>query len=409
MSDARNRLNDLRIERADLDTGPAGGSYALAAITVLLVLGGVAGWWWYDRSRVPEVEVAVVEPAGDSMPAASTVLDASGYVTARRRATVSSKFTGKITEVLIEEGTRVDEGQVLARLDDSSATRQLALAEAQLASARSSLTETQVRLKEAELNRDRTSNLVASDVSSQAALDAAQAEVDSLVARLAVGREQIQVAERTVALRTQELDDTVIRAPFAGVVVTKNAQPGEMISPVSAGGGFTRTGIGTVVDMSSLEIEVDVNEAYINRVKEGQTVTAVLDAYQDWQIPATVITAVPTADRQKATVRVRIAFDELGDPRILPDMGVRVSFLGDDTEQTTTSQAQWQIPSDALRRDGDQDVVFVVRGDNVERRAVKVGPRQGDLAVVLAGVETGERVVTQGPNELADGDEVKVK
>lgn len=411
MADARDRLSELRIERADLESGPGSGGYALAAIIILLVLAIAGSWWWLNRNQAAVVEVATVAAAGEeAQAAAATVLDASGYVTARRQATVSSKFTGKIVEVLIEEGTKVEEGQVLARLDDSIASRQVNLSEAQLASARSNLEETKVRLAEAELNLKRTRELVDSDVSSPATLDSAQAEVDSIAARLAVGREQVVVAERTLALRQQELDDTVIRAPFAGVVVTKNAQPGEMISPVSAGGGFTRTGIGTVVDMSSLEIEVDVNESYINRVKTGQAVLATLDAYQGWQIPATVITPVPTADRQKATVRVRIGFDELGDPRILPDMGVRVSFLGDELdEQVATTQAQWQIPSSALRRDGEQDVVFIIRGDTVERRAVRVGPRQGDVAIVLAGVETGERVVISGPDDLADGDEVAVE
>ncbi len=411
MPEKHDRLHELRIDRADIETTRSGGGLTLWLLALLLVLIGGGGWWWWTRQQVAVVTTATVTAvdAADS-PAAETVLDASGYVTPRLRATVSSKITGKIVEVLIEEGMVVEEGQVLARLDDSNQTRWLALAEAELARARGALAETEVRLKEARLNQQRAESLVAADVGSQADLDAAAAAADSLAARLALGREEVVVAQRSVAVRQQDLDDTVVRAPFAGVVVTKNAQPGEMISPNSAGGGFTRTGIGTVVDMGSLEIEVDVNEAYINRVEPGQKVQAILDAYPEWKIPAAVITPVPTADRQKATVRVRIGFDEL-DPRILPDMGVRVSFLGEEIETASASAArqQWKIPADGLRHDGDQDVVFVFKDGLLERRAVRVGVRQGEQVRILAGLAAGEEVVVEGPEELADGAAAKTQ
>jgi RND family efflux transporter MFP subunit len=231
--------------------------------------------------------------------------------------------------------------------------------------------------------------------------------MDALAARLERERVEVAVAERQLAIRRQELDDTVIRAPFAGVVVTKDAQPGEMISPVSAGGGFTRTGICTIVDMSSLEIEVDVNEAYINRVRSGQEVQATLDAYPDWRIDARVITPVPTADRQKATVKVRIAFGEL-DPRILPDMGVKVSFLAEeDTAEGGAAAAPTAlVPEDAVRADGEQSVAFVFADERVERRAIRLGGRRGDRVEVVAGLSAGERVVVEGPPGLADGDRV---
>ena len=198
--------------------------------------------------------------------------------------------------------------------------------EAQLEAARRAIAETEVRLAEAARTLKRREQLRGDGLIPEADLDQARAEVQSLEARIAAAREQVTVAERQVALQQTELDNMVIRAPFSGIALSKDAQPGEMVSPVSAGGGFTRTGICTIVDMKSLEIEVDVNESYINRVAARQPVTAVLDAYPDWQIPGRVITTVPTADRQKATVLVRIAFDEL-DPRILPDMGVKVTFL----------------------------------------------------------------------------------
>lgn len=406
MPEKHDRLSDLRIDRADIESTRSSGGFALALIAVLLVALGGGGWWWYTKSQVAVVETAPVREVTDpsAAPVSDTVLDASGYVTARRKATVSSKITAKIVEVLIEEGMRVEEGQVLARLDDSSQKRQLALAEAELAQARSALTETEVLLKEARLNLGRTEELVSAEVSTQQQLDRRRAEVEALEARLALGRKQIAVAERRIAVRQQELDDTVIRSPFDGVVVSKDAQPGEMISPLSAGGGFTRTGVGTVVDMSSLEIEVDVNEAYINRVKPGQKVEATLDAYSDWKIPASVITSVPTADRQKATVKVRIGFDEL-DPRILPDMGVKVAFL-DDTprDPVTATSPRWEIPVQALRKDGEQDFVFVLQGERVERRTVQVGARRDDRATITDGLVTGEHVVVEGPEELADGD-----
>ena len=256
------------------------------------------------------------------------LLQASGYVTARRQATVSSKVTGKVIEVNVEEGMRVQAGQVLARLDDTQPRAALALAEAQAQSARQNVRENEVHLAQARTTLDRQSKLLTAGFGTQADVDAAKLDMDSTDARIGGLQQMVKVAEQAVEVQKAELDNTIIRAPFTGIATTKNAQPGEMVSPVSAGGGFTRTGICTIVDMSSLEIDVDVNENYINRVQPGQHVSAVLDAYPDWQIPARVITMVPTADRQKATVLVRIRFIAL-DPRILPDMGVKVTFLRD--------------------------------------------------------------------------------
>jgi RND family efflux transporter MFP subunit len=307
--------------------------------------------------------------------------------------------------VLIEEGMVVEDGQLLARLDPVNDRLAVDLATAQLEAARVARREISVRIHEAELDLVRVEQLVAEKVVSQADLDGARAEVDSLVARLASQEQQVAVAERQLALARQQLADTEIRAPFAGVVVSKDAQPGEMISPVSAGGGFTRTGIGTVVDMSSLEIEVDVNESYINRVAAGQPVVATLDSYPDWRIPARVIAIVPTADRQKATVRVRIAIDA-ADPRILPDMGVKVAFQGGGE---TPAAAAVVVPKSAVRDDGGTAVVLVVKGERVERRAVRLGPVEGEEATVTAGLASGEVVVVGSPVELVDGDRVEAR
>ena len=398
-------LDELRIDRSR-DGRPRVARFVWMAV-ILGAFGavGFAGWRWWQEARVPVVTTAPVRQTvpADGQP---TVLNASGYVTARLQSTVSSKVTGRIVDVLVEEGMAVAEGQVLARLDDTTERSYLALAEAQLGAARGALAELEVRYAEAQLDLDRQRALLEQRLIGQADLDAAQAEADSLAARIANQREQVVVAEREIDVRRTALEDTVIRAPFGGVAISKDAQPGEMISPVSAGGGFTRTGVCTIVDMSSLEIEVDVNESYINRVSPAQRVVATLDAYPDWEIPASVITTIPAADRQRATVLVRIAFDELGDPRILPDMGVNVAFLetGPRPEEVVADTApRFWIPAEALRNDGGMQVVFVARGETVERRAVTIGLEDGGDIEVLAGVTAGERVVVDGPPELADG------
>ncbi|HKI05762.1 MAG TPA: efflux RND transporter periplasmic adaptor subunit [Thermoanaerobaculia bacterium] len=407
MASEKPSLDGLRIDRSEVETGGGKGRLWLALLGV--VLAALAVGWWFARPRPAQVKAVAAQARTGGAGGAGAVLNASGYVTARRQATVSSKITAKVVEVLVEEGMEIREGQVLARLDDSTPRKQLALAEARLLSQRRALTEVEVRLRESKLSQQRMQRLLEQGVSTRAQVDAADAETDSLAARLDLGRQDVAVSERELALRRQDVDDTVIRAPFSGVAVSKDAQPGEMISPVSAGGGFTRTGICTLVDMKSLEVEVDVNESYINRVSPGQRALATLDAYPDWQIPSTVIMPVPTADRQKATVRVRLSFDQL-DPRILPDMGVKVAFLGDQDEKAdVANRAVVVIPRAAVRKDGDKDVVFVVQGDRAERRAVGLAAGSGDEAVVTSGIAAGERVVTEGPADLKDGAAVSVQ
>ncbi len=400
-------LSDLRIEdRAREGTGGRVGVWVL----VLVVAAGLAGagWYWLRGPGPIAVRALTVQESGAQAGGAPAVLNASGYVTARRRATVSSKITGKVVEVLVEEGKAVTRGQVLARLDDATMRRYLDLSQAELAASRRAADETAVRLNQARLTLDRTKRLVQDEITGQADLDAAQTEVHALEARLALSREQVAVAERQVAVRQNDLADTVVRAPFSGIAISKDAQPGEMVSPMSAGGGFTRTGLCTIVDMSSLEIEVDVNESYINRVSAGQRVEAVLDAYPDWRIPAHVITIVPTADRQKATVLVRIGFEQL-DPRILPDMGVKVTFLGAAPAPGVQARVRLLIPRTAVRTDQGQTIVFVVKDGMAERRAVRLGEPQGDSVEVVTGLSAGEHVVVEGPPELADGSKLAVR
>ncbi len=294
---------------------------------------------------------------------------------------------------------------MLARIDDSNARAQLALAQSQLQAARTQLTEINVQLAEAERQLRRTRELSERQLVSDQALDSAQASVDGLKARLATTRSNVVVAERSVAVQQQQLDDTVVRAPFDGVITIKNAQPGEMISPLSAGGAGTRTGIGTLVDMRSLEVEVDVNENFINRVESGQKVTARLNAYPDWRIPAGVIAVIPTADRSKATVKVRIGLD-VEDPRILPEMGVRVSFMdaAAQSPEPQTVSAGVLIPAEAVH-DGE---VFVIDAGHVERRAVVTGGSDGTDMIVMSGLRRGERVAIGALSELSDGAKVQV-
>jgi RND family efflux transporter MFP subunit len=406
MSDLKRDLDALRIEREP--ERPAAARWIIwTGLIILLAAGGLAGYRWLTRERPVEVQVATVSARAAGTQAA--VLNASGYVVARRRATVSSKITGKVVEVDVEEGKNVVQGQVLARLDDSTPRAALALAEAQAEAARRTLKENEVRLEQARLNERRAAQLLKERIVSQSQLDDAKAEADSLDARIAALREQIRVAERQIEVQQTDLANYVIRAPFSGVAISKDAQPGEMVSPVSAGGGFTRTGISTIVDMHSLEIEVDVNESYISRVTPGQDVDAVLDAYPDWHIPARVITLVPTADRQKATVLVRLAFKQL-DPRILPDMAIKVTFLREgDATATAAAQPTALVPRPAIKTVGEDNYAFVIRGDAVERRAVRLGLTDGDRVEVLAGLQSGDRVVVSPPPTLSDGSRVSVQ
>jgi RND family efflux transporter MFP subunit len=403
-------LASLRIDSEARAGGRRSSAWLIVGLVVIALV-GAGGWLWTQKLQAISVKTAaVVARASGSGAAAGAVLNASGYVTARRRATVSSKVTGKVLEVFVEEGKAIRKGQVLARLDDSQIRAALAVAEAQLGASQRGAAEDEARLKQAELNLDRRARLIKEGVVGRAEVDDAQGDVDSLKARIAVARQQVQVAEAQVNARQTDLTDMVVRAPFDGIAISKDAQPGEMISPVSAGGGFTRTGICTIVDMSSLEIEVDVSETYINRVHSGQHVEAVLDAYSDWKIPAHVITTIPSADRQKATVKVRIGFDAL-DPRILPDMGVKVSFLRDEQPAgaAQASAPRMVVPKAAVRTIDGRAVVFVAKEDHVERRAVTVGDENGGQVDVLSGLTAGERVVIDAPAAMKDGDRIKVQ
>ena len=398
--DTAELLRELRIDRGGPPLRTRRRRLLIAAAVVVVL--GVGLWLSWGRLTVPTVRT-VAARAATAAGGAGSVLDANGYVTARRQATVSAKITGKVTEVLIDEGMRVSEGAVLARLDDTEARQQVTLSRAQLAAAKSQDGEIRAQLDQAERDYVRTQELFKRQLVAEQSLDAARAQRDTLRAKLIVTEEQVRVAGESLKLAEVQLDNCVIRAPFAGVVVAKSAQPGEMISPISAGGGFTRTGIGTIVDMDSLEIQVDVNESFINRVTPGQPVEATLNAYPDWKIPGSVIAIIPTADRSKATVKVRIAI-RVKDPRVVPDMGVRVAFLEAGAAPSAPVTAGVLVPADAIRG----DAVFVVADGKVERRAVTPGQLVGSEREVLKGLRAGERVVLAPPPSLRDGAVVRI-
>jgi RND family efflux transporter MFP subunit len=408
----QNALDSLRIERNNEPSSSGPSPLYKWLVVGALALAVAVGLYALLHEKAIEVETATaVQSSSSGGASAAAVLNASGYVVARRQATVSSKVTGKVAEVLIEEGMAVKEGQLLARLDDTTTRPVYALSQRQLDAARKNLNEVEVRVAEAERNLRRTQQLRQDKLVSELQLDQAQSEAAALNARLEALRSEVQVAEGTVRVRAQDLDDLLVRSPFDGVVVSKDAQPGEMVSPISAGGGFTRTGIATVVDMDSREIEVDVNEAFINRVKANQKTEAVLDAYPDWVIPSHVINIVPTADRQKATVRVRIAFDAL-EPRILPDMGVKVSFLEDrevEGAQAAAPRPSVRIPSAAVIRDGDTSFVWRVQDGELERVAVRTGGERDGQVEVVSGINAGDVVVAAPVEGLSEGAKVKSK
>jgi len=399
-------IGALRIDEGQR-TSPRRGRRSHPVLVVILALAVVAVAFLTFRGRPPAVSVAAAKPAGEG--GMATLLNASGYVTPRRRATVAAKITARVLDVLVDEGVTVAEGQVLARLDDSDARRRLAATRTARDATAALIANLQVNLVNAERELARQKALEEDGFAAVQARDAAQTTVDSLRAQIEAAREEVKAADAQIDVAQQDVDNCTVRAPFAGVVVSKDAQIGEMVSPISAGGGFTRTGIATIVDMASLEIEVDVNESYIARVRTDQKVDAVLDAYPDWHIPSKVRTVIPTADRQKATVKVRIAFDKL-EPRILPDMGVKVAFLAEASASGAPPAApRALVPVSAVRGSGGTKFVLEVKDGRTVRRAVSVGETRGGDIEIMAGVDPGEKVVTSGPEDLRDGQRVKVK
>ncbi|MBZ0221883.1 MAG: efflux RND transporter periplasmic adaptor subunit [Dokdonella sp.] len=399
-------LKQLRIDRSEPEARSRGWIVALVIGFALAFAAGA--WWWLRGGAVIEVEAATAAAPSSAAAGSTAVLQATGYVVARRQATVSAQITGTLTQVLIEEGERVEKGQVLATLEDTAQKAMLAQARANLRSAQAQLLQARTQLAQNQRDLTRADDLVARQLVSRQAAELARTQVESQRALVDAQAKQVEVAQASVAGAQVQLDYCTVRAPFTGVVIAKAAQVGEIVSPLSAGGGFTRTGVGTIVDMDSLEIEVDVNESYIQRVSANQPTEAVLDAYQNWKIPGHVIAIIPTADRSKATVKVRVAFEQK-DARIVPDMGVRVSFLEDAKDQPQQAAPTGVLvpATGVIQRDG-KDAVFVIEGDRARLRKVTPGQSMGDLRLV-EGLAAGTRIVRAPPADLVDGARVRSK
>ncbi len=399
------KLDALRIDRSA--TPEKGSSPSRWWILLLLLLAAGTAIWWLKRPAAVVVRTITIQSPSPVAGTSRTLLNASGYVTTRVKATVSSKVTGKVAEILVEEGMKVEKDQVLAKLDDSNVRSGKRLATAQLESAKKALAEIQPLILFTEAEKQRLKPLLETKSVSRSDYDRAVAEAAIQTAKLDRLKADITVAERQVDDWEQQLNDTIIRAPFAGVVTTKDSQPGEMISPMSSG-GFTRTGICTLVDMASLEIEVDVGESFINRVKPNQPVEATLDAYADLKLPCKVIAIIPTADRQKATVRVRVAFEQL-DPRILPQMGIKVAFQDEALLPTTSARSTLTIPQSAVQERDGRSIAWVVREGKSERRAITVANTNGDKIFVSAGLSSGEVIIINPLPTLTDGTPVTLE
>jgi RND family efflux transporter MFP subunit len=407
--DKAEALRTLKIDRGAEDARSGGWARRILVVAalVLLAAGGFAAWIFLVP-RALAVETATVEVSGGvssaSAGSAGSVLNASGYVVAELATTVSSQVTGMIRKVLVNEGMRVGKGQVLAYLDDSQAKAGVDSADSQLQAQRAAAAEAAARLAQDELALDRVRRLIDRQLASRMDFDNAQAAVTIDQATLRQAQSRVAVAKSSLAAARINLDYTIIRAPFAGVITEKYAHPGEMISPAAVG-GFTKTGVCQLVDMDSLEIDVDVNEAFIQRVQKDMRVEAVLDAYPDWRIPAHVINVVPTANRQKATVRVRIAFDQL-DPRIVPEMGVQVWFYGSGGASEPRAPASVLVPAEAVRGNDAQHYVFLIKNDRAVRQDVTVGSSRSGKIKVWSGLAGGERVITASPAPLKGGERV---
>jgi RND family efflux transporter MFP subunit len=400
-------LSALKIDDHARHAGGGGWIRWFAVILGVLVIG--SGVFFALQKKVAPVEVVSARVSSPGQAQAATLLNASGYVTPRRRATVAAKITARVEQMYAEEGMHVKAGQVLAILDQSDYRVRLNSAVADRESTQAALNDLQVNLKNAEIELHRNEELQKSGVTTQQALDNARTTVNSYKARIAATQQAIAAAEAKIQIAQQDLANCTVVSPYDGIIVSKDAQRGEMVSPISAGGGFTRTGLATVVDMNSNEVEVDVNESYIGRVYEHQPVTSTLDAYPDWQIPSHVRTIIPTADRQKATVKVRISFDKL-DPRILPDMGVKVAFLEEQKPQDKKQPAAAiYLPKDAVRQSDGSTIVYVFHDGKAERRAIKTGGTNGDTQQIIAGLNDGEQVIVKGPADLHDGQNVAIK
>ncbi len=416
MDDRAELLERLRIDRGE---GPATttlprrwkGPVIIGIIVLLLLLGGGAAVWYFiaDSDAVPvKSAIAAAVPTQAGPAAGRTLLDASGYVVALRQASVSANSIYKVNELLVQAGDTVKKDQVLARLDDSKTKAALEQSQAQVKQLSAVLDAARVQAADLRPGFVRDQAQLKEGLVSQDAFDAAKATYDAAEQAVTVAEQNLAVAKASAVLNQRYQDDTIVRSPFDGVVTIKSAQPGEIVSPQFSGGG----GVAKIVDMDSLEVDVDVSENFISRVHPKQPASITLNAYPDWHIPAEVIAIVPTADRSKATVEVRVAFKQK-DARVLPEMGARVSFQ-DDAPPTASNSAPAVVssavvvPPEAVQTEGDNSAVFVIDGHTVQRHVVQLGVKDSTGQTILSGLDSGATVAIGDFTKLHDGVRIKV-
>jgi RND family efflux transporter MFP subunit len=380
-----------------------GAVLALALVLAVAVL----------RPRTAEVSVARAEALGGAPGlGAAEVLTASGYVVARQRASVSSEVAGRLEALYVSEGSRVREGQVLGVLRNEDQRAAVASAQAALRAEEAARVEAEASARELALQLRRSRELLERGLVSRAEFDEIEAREEVARARVASAAAEVENARSRLRAARIDLDKTFIRAPFAGAVLRKEAEVGEIVSPIPSSGGLTRGAIVTMANLATLEVEVDVNEGYVGRAREGMRAEIALDADPSERYPGRVRQIVPTADRQKATVQVKVAFDSL-DARVLPEMGAKVTFLADAAPAPDGGAAVPTgaviVPGAAVREREGRAVVFVVEDGRAAARTVAPRPMGRDRVILTGGVAAGEMVIVEGPEDLADRTPVRVR
>ncbi|HWI40004.1 MAG TPA: efflux RND transporter periplasmic adaptor subunit [Verrucomicrobiae bacterium] len=398
---SRDDLQALKIHKNPSPTRKRGGR--ITAVAVLLLAAGGGLFFGRDRLRgayeVETVSVSTVYPSH-----AFTVLNATGYVVAQRKAAVACKATGRLEWLGVEEGSRVRAGEVIARLenDDTVASREQAAAA--LAASRESLAQARAELADAALSLGRHRELVEQGVVSRAEFDVAHSRVEKARAAVAAGEASMRAAAATLKGAAVSVEYSNIRAPFDGVVLTKNADVGDIVTPLGAAAN-ARSAVVTIADMGSLQVEADVAESSVGKVKVGQPCEILLDALPDRRFAGVVHAVVPTADRAKATVMVKVRFLEK-DPRILPEMSAKVAFLERGVKENEKSP-RLAVPPAALITRAQGKGVFLLNGERVTEAPVTVGAPLGDLVEITAGLKAGQRIVARPPEGMKDGARVK--
>jgi len=404
MTNPRPDLGRLRIDRSQPDPGPRR-AFAWAGGLALVAAGFIGAVYFYFRpGGGQDVKVARVELSGSG--SNTSGITANGYVVARTRASVSSRISGRLATLAVEEGSVVRRNQILARLENAEYTAAVAQAVADSLRAEAALAEAETTRRQLDRDLARARDLLARRLEAERTVEDLESQLAAADARIGMQRAQVAAAAASIAYARANLENTFIRAPFDGTVLRKDAEVGEVVAPVATGGGLTRGAVVTMADLETLEVEVDVNEAYIAQITDAQPTRIVLDAYPAVSFNGEVRQIVPTADRQRATVQVKVSITDR-DPRILPEMGARVEFLAPDTA-AADAPARIFLPAEAVRTDGAATVVWVVRDGVVNRVEIEAGPVSGGRREVRSGLSGGETVVIGPPQGLVDGGKVNV-